>query len=109
MAQERGETHPRGGDPFDGDKGGLGLGQSLGEVGGSGHRGGKPVSQPPDLALGLKTEPSKWIGALDMGPLSLFVRQWISSVLGIEKLMPSLAPLHFSLAYFLCRIWIFRR
>ena len=48
--------------------------------------------------LGLNTDPSKWIGALDMGPLSLFVRQWMSSVLGIEKLTPSLAPLDFSLA-----------
>jgi len=50
MAQERGETHPRGGEPFDGHKGRLGLGQPLGEVGGGGHRGGKPVTQPPDLS-----------------------------------------------------------
>jgi len=54
MAQEGGKTHPRGGEPFDGHEGSLGLGQSLGEVGGSGHRGGKPVSQPPDLAFGFE-------------------------------------------------------
>ena len=35
--------------------------------------------------LGLKTDPSKWIGALDMGALSLTVRQWMSSVLGMEN------------------------
>jgi len=54
--------------------------------------------------MGVKTDPSRWIGALQMGALSLFVRQWISSVLGTEKLTPSLAPLAFSLAYCLCRI-----
>jgi len=54
MAQEGGEAHPRGGEPFDGHKGGLGLGQSLGEVGGGRHRWGKPVSQPPNLAFRLE-------------------------------------------------------
>jgi len=54
VAQEGGEAHPRWGEPFDGHKGGLGLGQPLGEVGGSGHRGGKPVSQPPDLPFGFE-------------------------------------------------------
>ena len=57
MAQERGETHPRGGEPFDGHKCGLGHGQSLSEVGGSGHRGGKPVTQPPDLVFGFEDRP----------------------------------------------------
>jgi len=54
MAQEGGEAHPRGGEPFDGHKGGLGLGQPLGEVGVSGHRGGELVSQPPNLAFGFE-------------------------------------------------------
>jgi len=61
------------------------------------------------LSLGLKPEPSRWIGAWDIGPLSLFVPQWMSSVLGMENLTPSVAPLDFSRAYCLCRIWMFRR
>jgi len=44
-----------------------------------------------------------------MGPLSLFVRQWMSSVLGTEKPTPSLAPLAFSLVYCFCRIWMLRQ
>jgi len=44
-----------------------------------------------------------------MGPLSLFVCQWMSSGLGIEKPTPSLAPLAFNLANCFCRIWTFRR
>jgi len=44
-----------------------------------------------------------------MGLLSLFVRQWMSSVFGTEKPTPSLAPLAFSLAYSPCRIWMLRR
>jgi len=44
-----------------------------------------------------------------MGSLSLFVRQWMSSVLGTEKPTPSHASLAFSLAYCFCRIWMLRR
>ena len=54
MAQKGGEAHPRRGEPLDGHKGSLGLGQSLGEVGRGGHRGGKPVAQPPDLIFGVE-------------------------------------------------------
>jgi len=54
VAQKGGKAHPRGGEPSDGHKGSLGLGQSLGEVRRGGHRGGKPVSQPPDLVFGLE-------------------------------------------------------
>jgi len=50
-----------------------------------------------------------WTGALEMGPQSLFVRQWMSPVLGTEKPTPSLAPMHLSLAYCFCRIWMLRR
>ena len=60
-------------------------------------------------SFGLKTELSRWIGAWEIGPLSLFVRLWISSVLGIEKHTPSWDPLTFNRAYCLCRIWMFRR
>ena len=42
------------GEPFDGHEGTLGLGQSLGEVGRGGHRGGEPVAQPPDLVFGFE-------------------------------------------------------
>jgi len=43
-----------------------------------------------------------------MGSLSLFVRQWMSSVLGTEKPTPNLTPLAFSLADYFCRIWMLR-
>ena len=49
-------------------------------------------------SLGGKIEPSKWIGERGNGALSLLVRQWMSSVLGMEKLTPSRAPLAFSVA-----------
>ena len=57
MAQERGEAHPRGGEPFEGHKSRLGFGQSFGEVGGCRDRGGEPVSQPGNLVLGGKDRP----------------------------------------------------
>jgi len=57
MAQEGGEALPGGGEPFDGYKGGLGLGQPLGKMGGSGYRGCKPVAQPPNLVFGLEDRP----------------------------------------------------
>jgi len=44
MAQERGEAHPRGGEPFDCHESRLDLGQSLCEVRGRTERGGEPVS-----------------------------------------------------------------
>ena len=59
--------------------------------------------------LGVKTDPSSWTGVLEMGSLSLFVRQRMSSVLGTEKPTPSLDPLVFSLAYCFCSIWMLRR
>jgi len=52
MAQEGREAHPRGGESPDGYEGGLGLGQSFGEVGGCQDRRCKPVSQPADLGFG---------------------------------------------------------
>jgi len=51
VAQERRQAHPRGGEPFDGHEGGLGLGQPFGEVWGCEYRGGEPVAQPADLLL----------------------------------------------------------
>jgi len=98
VAQGRGKAHPRGGEPFDGHERSLGLGQSLGKVWGRGDRRGEPVSQPTDLALGRKIEPSRGIRELETGPLSLIVLQWMTSVLGMEKLTPSRAPLTFSTA-----------
>ena len=52
VAEEEREADPWGGESLDRHEGCLGLGQSLDEVGGSGDRGGEPVSQPPDLNLG---------------------------------------------------------
>ena len=51
MAQEGREAHPRGGESSDGHEGGLGLGQSLGEVGCCRDCRRKPVSQSVDLGL----------------------------------------------------------
>ena len=59
--------------------------------------------------LGWKTDPSWWTGALEMGSMSVFVRQWMSSVLGTERRRPSLAPLALSLAYCFYRIWMLCR
>jgi len=54
---------------------------------------------PRSSFLGGKIDPSRWIGTCDIRPLSLLVRQWMSSVLGIEKLTPRRAPVAFSTAY----------
>jgi len=43
-------------------------------------------------SLGRNTESSRWIGARETGPLSLFVLQWMSSVFGTEKPTPSRPP-----------------
>ena len=40
-------------------------------------------------SLGWKMDPSRWIGEREIGPLSLMVHQWMSSVLGMEKLTPT--------------------
>jgi len=44
-----------------------------------------------------------------MRSLSLLVRQWISSVLGTEKLAPNLDPLVYGRAYCFCSNWTLRR
>ena len=57
MAQEGGQAHPRGGEPFDGHKRSLGFSQPFGEVRGCRDRWGKPVPEPSDLILGMENGP----------------------------------------------------
>jgi len=57
VAQERGQTHPRGGEPLYGHESSFGFSQSLGKVWGRGDGGGEPVSQPTDHVLGGKSPP----------------------------------------------------
>jgi len=57
MAQERGQAHPRGGEPLDCHKRGLGFSQPFGEVRGCRDRGGKPVPEPADLIFGVEDGP----------------------------------------------------
>jgi len=57
MAQEGGQAHPRGGEPLDGHKRGLGFSQPFGEVRGCRDRGGKPVPKPADLIFGVENGP----------------------------------------------------
>jgi len=49
MAQERGEAHPRGGEPLDGHESSLVLRQPFREVRGCRDRGREPISKPSDL------------------------------------------------------------
>jgi len=58
------------------------------------------VNQYPNhltSSLGGKIELSRCTGERETGPLSLIVLQWMSSVFGMEKLMPSRAPLAFNI------------
>jgi len=48
VAKERREPQPRGGDPFEGHEGSLGLGQSLGQVTGCEERASEHIAQPAD-------------------------------------------------------------
>ena len=65
-------------------------------------------SHPTSFFRG-RTDPSKWTGAREIGPLSLLVLQWINSVFGMEKLTPSRPPLALRTTYCLCSNWMFRR
>jgi len=109
VAQERGEAHPQGGEPFDSHESHLGFGQSFVEVGGCQDRGGEPVSQPAHLVLGGKDRPVH----VDRGTGH---RISISGGPPVDKLCfrggegnTRSAPLAFSTAYCLCSIWMLRR
>ena len=104
-SEEAMRSHRKGGRPFPGGeslftatKAACALANLLTKCGVVESEGVNKLPSHLTSFLGLKIDPSKWIGGWEIGAMSLLVRQWMSSVLGIEKLTPSRAPLALSQA-----------